>query len=220
MDDARPGSTWRCIATLPPEPGSDGKIAVSLWLARDPRLAVVSSAQGGCVMSRRSRARQPPRRRAAHPRLVRVLPAEDRRDGAHAVGVDRAARAAAAEFRLGHLRRRRLDARAHARDGQAHPGRDRADAGRASHLRRARRATKSTTSSAPIATRACATSWRCAAIRPAASASATRRIRAAIATRADLVAGIKRIARFRGLGVGLSGEASGLRRRSMPTSTC
>src|SRR5256886_572468 len=32
--------------TLPPEPGSDGKIAVSLWLARDPRLALVSSAQG------------------------------------------------------------------------------------------------------------------------------------------------------------------------------
>jgi len=31
---------------LPPEPGSDGKIAVSLWLARDPRLAVVASAQG------------------------------------------------------------------------------------------------------------------------------------------------------------------------------
>jgi SAM-dependent methyltransferase len=32
--------------TLPPEPGSEGKIAVSLWLARDPRLAVVASAQG------------------------------------------------------------------------------------------------------------------------------------------------------------------------------
>ena len=31
---------------LPPEPESEGKIAVSLWLARDPRLAVVSSAQG------------------------------------------------------------------------------------------------------------------------------------------------------------------------------
>ena len=31
--------------SLPPEPGSEGKIAVSLWLARDPRLAVVSSAQ-------------------------------------------------------------------------------------------------------------------------------------------------------------------------------
>ena len=33
------------------------------------------------------RARQPPRRRTAHPRLVRVLPAEDRGDGAHAVGI-------------------------------------------------------------------------------------------------------------------------------------
>src|SRR5437773_3466754 len=28
--------------TLPPEPDSDGKVAVSLWLARDPRLALVS----------------------------------------------------------------------------------------------------------------------------------------------------------------------------------
>ena len=43
---------------------------------------------------------------------------------------------------------------------------------------------------------ACATSWRCAAIRPAASASATRRIPTAIANAADLVAGIKRIADF------------------------
>ena len=40
------------------------------------------------------------------------------------------------ELRLGHLRRRRLDARAHPRDRQAHPRRDRADAGRASDLRR------------------------------------------------------------------------------------
>jgi ubiquinone/menaquinone biosynthesis C-methylase UbiE len=29
--------------TLPPEPGSEGKIAVSLWLARDPRLALATS---------------------------------------------------------------------------------------------------------------------------------------------------------------------------------
>jgi hypothetical protein len=29
--------------TLPPEPGSEGKIAVSLWLARDPRIAIASS---------------------------------------------------------------------------------------------------------------------------------------------------------------------------------
>jgi ubiquinone/menaquinone biosynthesis C-methylase UbiE len=28
--------------TLPPEPGSESKIAVSLWLARDPRVAVAS----------------------------------------------------------------------------------------------------------------------------------------------------------------------------------
>ena len=30
---------------LPPEPGSDGKIAVSLWLARDVRALVASPAQ-------------------------------------------------------------------------------------------------------------------------------------------------------------------------------
>src|SRR3954454_21333080 len=29
--------------TLPPEPGSEGKIAVSLWLARDPRIAIASA---------------------------------------------------------------------------------------------------------------------------------------------------------------------------------
>src|SRR5256714_535009 len=33
--------------TLPPEPGSGGKNAGSLWLARDPRLAAVASAQEG-----------------------------------------------------------------------------------------------------------------------------------------------------------------------------
>jgi SAM-dependent methyltransferase len=30
--------------SLPPEPGSDGKIAVSLWLARDPRLLLAEPA--------------------------------------------------------------------------------------------------------------------------------------------------------------------------------
>ena len=93
--------------------------------------------------------------------------------------VDRAARAAQPELRLGDLRRRRLDARAHARtvarivrETPLKP---------AAHLtcvaatedggRRGRRA--------PIGTRACATSWRCAAIRPAASAPPTSRIPAA-----------------------------------------
>jgi hypothetical protein len=28
--------------TLPPEANSDGKIAVSLWLARDPRIALAA----------------------------------------------------------------------------------------------------------------------------------------------------------------------------------
>jgi len=31
--------------SLPPEPGTDGKIAVSLWLARDCRALMVSSAR-------------------------------------------------------------------------------------------------------------------------------------------------------------------------------
>ncbi len=31
--------------TLPPEPGTDGKIAVSLWLARDPRVAIAASSR-------------------------------------------------------------------------------------------------------------------------------------------------------------------------------
>jgi ubiquinone/menaquinone biosynthesis C-methylase UbiE len=31
--------------TLPPEPDSEGKIAVSLWLGRDPRLVLASSRQ-------------------------------------------------------------------------------------------------------------------------------------------------------------------------------
>jgi ubiquinone/menaquinone biosynthesis C-methylase UbiE/DNA-binding transcriptional ArsR family regulator len=30
--------------SLPPEPGSDGKVAVSLWLGRDPRVAIAESA--------------------------------------------------------------------------------------------------------------------------------------------------------------------------------
>ena len=55
---------------------------------------------------------------------------------------------------------------------------------------------------------------------PAASAQPTRRIPAAIANAAELVAGIKRIARFRGLGLRLSGEASGQPDGRQPTSTC
>jgi len=31
---------------LPPEPGSEGKIAVSLWLGRDPRVALAGDMRG------------------------------------------------------------------------------------------------------------------------------------------------------------------------------
>ena len=31
--------------SLAPEPGSEGKIAVSLWLARDPRIVLAAPAQ-------------------------------------------------------------------------------------------------------------------------------------------------------------------------------
>ena len=45
MDDARPGSSRCCTESLAPEPGSDGKIAVSLWLARDARALMAAAAQ-------------------------------------------------------------------------------------------------------------------------------------------------------------------------------
>ena len=55
----------------------------------------------------------------------------------------------AAALRLGDLRRRRLDARAHARDGAAHPQRDDAGAGGAPDLRR-RRPRRSRRRGAPV----------------------------------------------------------------------
>ena len=113
-----------------------------------------------------------------------------------------------AELRVGDLRRRRLDARAHARDRQAHPRRDRADAGRASHLRggdlrRDRRG-------GPRLLRGGRAPHRGAARR-----SARRRRRALRAASRRLPQrrrpGRRHQAhrRLRGLGLGLSGEASG-----------
>ena len=60
--------------------------------------------------------RAPPRTRHARKAsrdLLRVFSAEDRGDGAQSVGDHQAARAARAQFRLGDLRRRRLDPRTH-----------------------------------------------------------------------------------------------------------
>ena len=38
--DEAEAALWATIQRLAPEPGSDGKIAVSLWLAHDPRLVI------------------------------------------------------------------------------------------------------------------------------------------------------------------------------------
>ena len=132
-------------------------------------------------------------------RRIRVsfefFPPSQRGDGQDPVGVDRAARAAGAEFRLGHLWRRRLDTRAHPRDGETHSRRNRADAGRASHLRR-RDARRNRRHRAQLRRR------RRATYRGAARRSGRRR-RAQICAAsgrlqnaADLVAGIKRIGDF------------------------
>ena len=69
----------------------------------------------------------------------------------------------------------------------------------------ARHARRSTTSFAPMRRRACATSWRCAAIRPAASASATRRIRR-LSPRGRSRLRHQAYCRCRGLRLRLSGE--------------
>ena len=123
MDRSRRARRRRCTQTLPPE-DRDGKIAVSLWLGRDPRIALAepASTRGG-VMS--ADPRQPLCPGATRARRIRVSfeffppkTAEMEQTLWEAIAP---ARAAQAEFRLGDLRRRRLDPRAHARDRQAHP---------------------------------------------------------------------------------------------------
>ncbi len=147
------------------------------------------------------------------------FPPATRGDGEDPLGVDRAAGAAGAEFRLGHLRRRRLDARAHPRDGQAHSGRDGADAGRASDLRR-RHARRGRRHRAQLPRR------RRAPHRGAARRSdrrrrarATRRIRAATRTPpiSSPASSASAISRFRCRPIRRSIPTA---RRSTPTSTC
>ncbi len=76
-----------------------------------------------------------PRELPPDPGLVRVLPAQDPRDGDDPVVVDRAARPAQPQLRLGHLRRRRLDPGAHPQHRVAPGARDRPEARRPPHLR-------------------------------------------------------------------------------------
>ncbi len=112
---------------------------------------------------------------------LRILPAQDREDGADALGVGEDAGAAPAALRLGHLWRRRLDPRAHARYGRADRARNRADRPPRTSPASRRAGARWTMSPAPIGTRASATSSRCAAIRPS-RARRSRRTRTAIAT--------------------------------------
>ena len=77
------------------------------------------------------------RARAAAPEgFVRVLAAQDRGGRAHPVGDRDASGAAAADVLLGDLRRRRLDAPAHARDRRAAEEGDRRRCRGSPHLRR------------------------------------------------------------------------------------
>ncbi len=120
-----------------------------------------------------------------------------------------AAGAAVAGIRLGHLWRRRHDARAYPRHRQAHPDRNRSDAGGASDLRcgDARRSRRDR--AATIMTPACATSWRCAAISVAGPGTQIRgpsgRLRNLGRSRCRHQS---HQFRFRSVGVGLSGTPS------------
>ena len=128
--------------TLPPEQNSDGKIAVSLWLGRDPRIVLADPAPAPSARGRLMNTPTRPSRfvQAGNERRIRVsfefFPPKSEEMEKTLWDFDHPARAAQAELRLGDLRRRRLYPRAHACDGETHPRRDRADAGSASDLRR------------------------------------------------------------------------------------
>ena len=131
---------------------------------------------------------------------------------------DPAARAAAAALRLGHLRRRRLDARAHAQQRSPASCARRRCPGRASHLRAGDQGRGRRGGARLLGRRACATSWPCAAIRPRVSAPSTSPHPGGYTNAADLVAGLKQIAHFE---VSVAGypRSTPRARRSPPTST-
>jgi SAM-dependent methyltransferase len=91
------GLTVSLHRTLAPQPEEKDKIAVSLWLGRDPRILVA----------------QPlhlPGRSPSHSRLLRVLSSQDRGDGNDSLGIHHPACAARTEFRFRHLWGGRLHA--------------------------------------------------------------------------------------------------------------
>ena len=149
---------------------------------------------------------------AARARPIRAsfefFPAKSEEMESDALGGDQAAGAARPRFRLRHLRRRRLDARAHPRHRREDRARHLFAPGRASHLRRRLEGRGRRRDSRDIGTPACATSWRCAAIPRAASIRPMSPHPDGYQRTEDLVAAIKRIGDFEVSVVRLSREAS------------
>ncbi len=112
------------------------------------------------------------------------------------MGSRAAARAARPGLRLGHLRRRRHDARAHPCDGGEASARDDDEARGAPDLRRRVEGRDPRRARAPTGKRASATSWRCAAIRRPASTRLTKRPADGFQSTEELVAEARRIGDF------------------------
>ena len=214
------GRARRRAASHASRPAGTGKITVSLWLGRDPRRAVARR-------GRSDDAKSDIRARAGHVRQLRRIrvsfeffpPKTDEMESTLWETIERLAplrpNFVSVTYGAGGSTRERTHATvkrilaetsltpaAHLTCVGATPRRS-----RLRHPRLPR-------------TPACATSWRCAAIRPAASATATRRIRTATSNGADLVAGIKRLADFEVSVSAYPEKHPDSQRRSKPTSTC
>ena len=130
-----PGSESLEVAVAPDAlvgAGDGGVAAEDLLRHRRPRVSRTLSGHPRTGGNGDEDRRHP----AAGPQLlVRVRSAADRADGAHPRADARRSRAARALVRVGHLRRRRLDPRAHPRSGRADPARDDDDPDGAPHVR-------------------------------------------------------------------------------------
>ena len=85
----KPGSTSRRAQDFEPRGGAEARLTVKLWLGRDRRLLIADPARKpaqGRPPDEPVPLFPPSRHRRQGPRLLRVLPAEDRRDGGAAVG--------------------------------------------------------------------------------------------------------------------------------------
>ena len=120
----------RAHRTSSREPAADGKIAVKLWLGRDRRIAhcqpprARSRMMGDRLMNQFRFSRRPDIGDKIRVSFEFFPPKTDEMEARLWETVTRLA-PLQPELRLGHLRRRRLDARAHRPHRQAHPRRDR-----------------------------------------------------------------------------------------------